>query len=819
MQYQLSEIASVINGKAKINTEIRITHVFIDSRSILPTTDCLFFAISGKNNDGHKYINELINKGINSFVVEKIPENITLSEKLNFIIVENSLAAFQQFAAWHRAQFNIPIVGITGSNGKTIIKEWLFYVLDGIKSIARNPKSYNSQVGVPLSAILLEKHHEMGIFEAGISMPGEMQHLQNILKPEIGIFTNIGDAHQENFTDKEQKINEKLKLFTNSKMLIYCSDYKEIESIIKSKNQLKNTNFFTWSVNGNADLNIEHVQTSRNSTTITGNYKNEKISVKIPFTDKASVENAIQVWAFLLANELFSNETASKFESLPAIGMRLELMQGTNNCSVINDSYNSDLNSIKIALDFLKRQNQHSKKCLIISDILQSGEPDQQLYTQLSTLVKNSGIQKMIGIGKRISSYFPGNVANAKFFKTTDEFLENKTIREFDNEAILIKGAREFEFEKISDFLQQKTHRTVLEINLEALQNNLNYFRSLLKPQTKVLVMVKAFSYGSGSYEIAQFLEHQRIDYLGVAFTDEGVALRKAGVNLPIIVMNPEEGSFESIVNYQLEPEIFSFSSMEKFHKVLEHNYRNPYPIHIKIDTGMKRLGFDAEDANKIIEALQQYKYLEPRSVFSHLVASDEPVHKEFSLNQIDKFQKASDKIISHCKKPILRHILNSGGIEYFPQAQFEMVRLGIGLYGISSKNEGKMQNISTLKSHISQIRWVKKEETIGYGRKGLLTRDSKIAILPIGYADGLNRKLSNGLGRVMVNGKQAPIVGNVCMDMCMIDITDIEAVEGNEVIIFGQEIPITELAKKIGTIPYEILTSVSQRVKRVYVH
>lgn len=819
MQYKLSDIAKAINGQGTLKNNVDISHAFIDSRSILPSNNCLFFAISGKNNDGHRYINELINKGVHNFVVEKIPTNLVSSENINFIVVENSLLAFQQFAAWHRSQFVIPIVGITGSNGKTIIKEWLFYVLDGIKSIVRNPKSYNSQVGVPLSVILLESNHEIGFFEAGISMPGEMQKLQNILKPTVGIFTNIGDAHQENFENKEQKIAEKLKLFAGADLLIYSADYKLIDLLVQSNNLQQNARIFRWSVNGNADLNITRIISEQNSTQITGNYQLNTLNINIPFTDKASIENAIQVLAFLLANNLFSKETAKKFESLPSIGMRLELMQGINNNSVINDSYNSDLNSIKIALDVLKRQTQHSKKCLIISDILQSGEADLQLYAQLATLVKTSGIHKMIGIGKRISHYFSDNSIDTKFFRNTNEFLESKTIREFENEAILIKGAREFEFEKISDFLQQKTHRTVLEINLEALENNLNYFRSLVKPQTKILVMVKAFSYGSGSHEIAQFLEHQRVDYLGVAFTDEGVALRKAGVNLPIIVMNPEEGSFQNIINYQLEPEIFSFRSMEKFQKILEQNYRNVYPVHIKIDTGMKRLGFNVEDADKIIEALEQFKYLVPRSIFSHLVASDEPEHKEFSLRQIEEFRKASDKIIAHCKMPILRHILNSGGIEHFPQARFNMVRLGIGLYGISTKNTDKLQNISTLKSHISQIRWVKKEETIGYGRKGILKRDSKIAILPIGYADGLDRKLSNQVGRVIINGKSAPIVGNICMDMCMVDVTDIEAIEGDEVIIFGQEIPITELAKKIGTIPYEILTSVSQRVKRVYVH
>jgi len=818
MDYKLSEIAKAISGQSFLYKDCRISNLFIDSRNMVPVEKSVFFAISGKRNDGHQYINELIDKGVRSFVVEEIRDSYTKNKKCNFILVKNSLKAFQDFAAFHRKKFNIPIVGITGSNGKTIVKEWLFFLLDGEKNIVRNPKSYNSQVGVPLSVLLIEKHHQIGIFEAGISQTGEMGKLEKIINPTIGLITNIGDAHQENFKSQEQKIIEKLKLFKNTNQIIYCSDYEIIDREI-SKLKTSKKNIFRWSEKKQADLEIKKILISKNSTQITATFNKAAINIQIPFIDKASIENAIHCWAFLLSNNLVTEKISEKFKNLPPIGMRLEMMHGQNNCTIINDTYNSDLNSIKIALDVLKRQQQHQNKCLILSDVLQSGEKDEDLYQNLENLVKSSNIQKFIGIGPKISNYFSKILPNTSFYPDTESFINSKIFKQFDNEAILIKGARHFEFDKITELLQQKTHRTVLEINLEALESNLNYFRSLLSPKTKILVMVKAFAYGSGSYEIANFLEHQRIDYLGVAYTDEGVSLRKAGVHLPIIVMNPEEGSYRNIINYNLEPEIYSFKSLLAFSKELEQYYRNPYPVHIKVDSGMKRLGFHPNEMEELIEVLKANKYIKPKSVFSHLVASDESLHDQFSLSQIEIFKDAVAKLQKKIGYPIIRHILNTSGIERFPEAHFDMVRLGLGLHGVSTNKNVNIKNISTLKSHIIQIKWVKQHETIGYGRKGIIDRDSRIAIVPIGYADGLNRKLSNRVGRMFINGTFAYIVGNISMDMCMIDVTDIDANEGDQVIIFGQEIPITELSDKLGTIPYEILTGISQRVKRVYIH
>ena len=819
MDYKLSEIAKAINGQLFLHKDCNISHLFIDSRNIVTAEKSIFFAIQGKRNDGHQYINELIDKGVRSFVVEGISETFTNNKKCNFILVKNSIRAFQDFASWHRNKFKIPVLGITGSNGKTIVKEWLFFLLDGQKNIVRNPKSYNSQVGVPLSVTLIDKHHQFGIFEAGISQTGEMQKLQKIINPNLGLITNIGDAHQENFKTYEQKIIEKLNLFKNSEILIYCSDYELIDKEILNLKNKKNKKTFSWSEKKAADLKIENIHITKNHALINAIFDNQDLNIQIPFIDKASIENAIHCWAFILAIDLFSVNIAEKFMNLPSIGMRLEMMHGENNCTIINDTYNSDLNSIKIALDVLKRQHQHQNKCLILSDVIQSGEKDEQLYLNLEKLVKSSNIQKFIGVGPKISNFFSKSLPNISFYPDTDSFISSNQFKQFNNEAILIKGARQFEFEKISELLQQKTHRTILEINLEALESNLNYFRSLLSPKTKIMVMVKAFSYGSGSYEIASFLEHQRVDYLGVAFTDEGVALRKAGISLPIIVMNPEEGSFSNIINYNLEPEIFNFQTLNSFSKELEQIYRNPYPVHIKIDSGMKRLGFHPDEIDELVKTLKSNKYLKPKSVFSHMVASGESIHDEFSFQQIEIFKNVAIKLQKSLGHSIIRHILNSSGIERFPDAHFEMVRLGLGLHGIGANKGSNLKNISTLKSHIIQIKWVKQHETIGYGRKGILDRDSRIAIIPVGYADGLNRKLSNRVGRMFVNGTYALIVGNICMDMCMIDVTDIEAKEGDTVTIFGPELPITELADKLGTIPYEILTSISQRVKRVYIH
>ena len=819
MNYTLKKISKISSGKLYGKPETIISKILIDSRTIVSDKQSLFVAIKGERNNGHDYINELYEKGIMIFLVEYLPVNYKTLSNANFIVVNNSLAALQCIAEYHRQQHHYPVVGITGSNGKTIIKEWIFQLLGDEKRIIRNPKSFNSQVGVPLSILLLESNYDFGIFEAGISQNGEMSKLEKIIQPEIGIFTNIGDAHQENFLNIQQKIKEKLALYINSKFLIYCKDHKEIDRIISEFVDTNKTKLFSWSTSGNADLEITNIKLLNNKTEIEALYENEKMNISIPFTDAASIENAIHVLAFLLSQDLYHEKINKKFNQLSSVAMRLEMMPGINNCTIINDSYNSDLNSIQIALDVLNRQHQHQKKSIIISDILQTGHNEGEIYRKLAQIIEKAKLNRIILVGKKLNKNKNLIKGEKYVFKNTDELLHSHLILDLVDEAILIKGARKFKFDKISYILQQKTHRTLLEINMEAMTHNLNYFRSLLIPATKIMVMVKAFSYGSGSHEIASWLEHQRVDYLGVAFADEGIELRKAGITLPIMVMNPSFESFRNLIDYKLEPELYNFTSLEQFSQIAQQYSVRACPVHIKIDTGMKRLGFEKRDINLLVKKLKELKGVKIKSVFSHLVASDETIHDDFTNKQIGEFEKITKEISSALPYNFIRHILNSSGIERFPNACYEMVRLGIGLYGISATSQSKLMNISTLKTKISQIKTIKANETIGYSRKGKALQDTNIAILPIGYADGLNRKLSNGNGYVYINGKLAPYIGNICMDMSMVDLAGIEANEGDEVIIFGEQNPISKLAEQTGTIPYEILSGISRRVKRVYLY
>ncbi len=817
-EYKIKEIAKILDSpySGRLNPAIRT--LVTDSRTFITPEDSLFFALIGVHHDGHNYISELYDKGVRYFVVSTMPANIDEYKNAGFIHVKDTLAALQKLAAYHRHQFEIPVIGITGSNGKTIVKEWLFQLMGKDKKIIRSPKSYNSQIGVPLSVWQMEKEHELAIFEAGISSVNEMQNLEKIISPTIGIFTNIGDAHQQNFIDYRHKISEKLKLFSNTEILIYCRDYSLIESQIKSSNQFEDTQLFTWSQKFPADLFILNIENKRSNTYIQGKFNNEVIEIKIPFIDDASIENAIHCWALMLL--AYDNDSIKKrMSQLQAVAMRLELKEGINNCTIINDSYNSDLGSLSIALDFLNQQNQHKNKTLIISDILQSGKDETGLYKEIADLAGHKKVSRLIGIGEAISRNSNFFKLPSSFYKDTDSFLNKISKEDFKDETILLKGSRMFEFEKISNYIQQKAHRTVLEIDLNAMISNLNYFRSKLKSGTKIMAMVKAFSYGSGTFEIANILQYHKIDYLGVAFADEGVALRKSGISVPIIVMNPEEQSFESIIEYNLEPEIYSLKVLKSFAIAATRYSVNSYPIHIKLETGMNRTGFTDAELPDLITTLKEHSHLLLVSVFSHLAASEQEIHDDFTKSQVDRFLQMSDKLISIFPHRISKHILNSAGIERFPEYQFDMVRLGIGLYGVSTVEGNKLTNVSTLKSRISQIKNVSAGETVGYGLKGLVNRNSKIGIIPVGYSDGLRRSLSNGVGTVCINKTKVPIIGNICMDMCMVDITDIEAEEGDEVIIFGGNAPIYEMAKTLNTIPYEIMTGISSRVKRIYIY
>jgi Alr-MurF fusion protein len=827
MEYPISEIIKIVNGKFAGQPDFNrvIKDILIDSRKLIAADQTLFFALTSKRNDGHKYIPELYSKGLRDFIVSKLPEDAGSYPEANFILVKNTLHALQAVAKAHREKFDIPVIGITGSNGKTVVKEWLYQLLSKDRRTIRSPKSYNSQIGVPLSVWQMDAPYEVAIFEAGISEPDEMSRLEAIIKPTIGLFTNIGEAHGENFMSLQQKVGEKLCLFTHVETLVYCHDHPEVREVIIRSGIRKNIKTFTWSFKQEADLFITEVDKNEGKLTkIKGIYKGKQAGISIPFADAASVENAIHCWAVMLLLGYEPEILASRFESLQPIAMRLELKDGINHCTIINDSYNSDINSLSIAIDFLRQQANHKKKTIIISDILQSGKDEDELYSDIGAIIKSKQIDRLIGIGPAISRQAEKFSLEKSFYQDTADFLHRFSFAAFNNEVILLKGARIFEFELISQALQQKTHETVLEINLNALEHNLNHYRSLLRPETKIMAMVKAFSYGTGSFEIANALQFHQIDYLAVAYADEGVELRKAGITVPILVMNPDEESFDAIIQHNLEPEIYSHRILEKLEKAIRKNIlpkNKPVKIHIKLDTGMHRLGFQEEDIAALIEKLKANRMIYVQSVFSHLAASEDAKERTFTHLQISNFERMSRQITAEAGHPVLLHLLNSAGIQNFPEARYNMVRLGISLYGVASQEEEQQRLIpvARLKSTISQIKTIAQGESVGYNRAYKSKKEIRMAIVPIGYADGLSLDMSNGKGHLLIGGKLVPVIGKVCMDMCMADISDVEAEEGDEVIIFGPERPLQELAREMGTIPYEVLSGISRRVKRVYFH
>jgi len=814
--YTLKQIAEIVGGKLFGTSEIQISNLSVDSRTIYANNNSLFFALKGRNSDGCQYISALYKKEAFNYVVEKLPTDLAQYANANFIVVSNTLQALQSLCAYHRQQFKIPVTAITGSNGKTVVKEWLYELMQYDKKVVRSPKSYNSQIGVPLSVWLLRPDHEFAIFEAGISQPDEMQNLSQLLAPDYGIFTNIGDAHQENFVHITQKIKEKLRLFDSCKLLVYCKDYEDIHQQITQR--LNTTaKLLAWSLKVDADFTIRMERESEHITKLIGLFRGMTYTLQIPFIDHASIENCIHIWVFLLYLGYDNYILNERFRLLSRINMRLELKAGMNDCTIIDDCYNSDLVSVKIALDLLGQQSK-TRRTVILSDILQTTGDKAKLYGQLANMLQLSNIDRLIGIGSDITIYASLFQPNAQFYESTEAFIENFDANNFRDEAILLKGARSFQFEAITSLLQKKTHRTILEIKLNAIIHNLNYYRSLLKPNVKIAAMVKAFSYGHGGYEIANLLQNHKIDYLSVAYIDEGVELRKAGINLPIMVMNPESQSFPTIIKYQLEPVIYSFDHLQLLHQSAKHEHNNKFSFHIEVETGMHRLGFTEDELPELLNLLQRLNNLELKSIFSHLAASEDSNLDNFTQLQTRRFESMSQTITAKLPYRVMRHLLNSAGIERFPEAQFDMVRLGIGLYGYSQCNADKLVNVSTLKTNISQIKEVSQHETVGYGLKGKLGRNSLIATVPIGYADGFDRRLGNRRGKMLVKNTLCEVVGNVCMDMCMLDVTDIQAVQGDEVIVFGDSYPIFKIAQLLDTIPYEVMTSMSGRIKNVYV-
>ena len=813
-QYTFADLASALNAELIGDKNSIIDKLSIDSRTLDKNSKTLFFALKTSKNDGHKYIGELIDRGVNNFVVEKLPTHE--NSKANFLVVENSLIALQKLAKWKRENSSIKTIAITGSNGKTVVKEWLYHLLKSDFKIVRSPKSYNSQVGVALSVWGIKPENDLGIFEVGISMPNEMEVLQEIVQPEIGIFTNIGNAHSENFETLEQKVNEKIILFKNSKKLIF-KDEGVLGDVVKKSELLNDVIKLSWSFKSKADLQILGVLKGKLSSTITGLYNSEVSTIEIPFVDNASVENAITTWLLMLDFGYTTDEVNSRMQLLSPIEMRLEQLEGNNGCTIINDGYSLDINSLSIALDFLDTQIQHSKRTVIISSIEQSGVEPKKLYNDVAKIIKKYKIDKVVLVGDEISTFETlFNYSKVICFDSTESLIEKIKFLEFNNEVVLIKGARSFRFERIVKQLANKTHDTVLEVNLSAIVRNLNYFKSQLRPETKLMVMVKAFSYGGGSYEIANVLEYHNVDYLAVAYADEGKALREAGISTPILVLNPEVSSYETLIEYNLEPEIYSLRVLEKLQRVLD---GKNFAIHIKIDTGMHRLGFQKDDITDLLENLNRNKNIEVKSIFSHLSSADDLDETDFTIKQAEYLIEVYKSLCNEFEYEPILHLLNSSGIVNYPQFQFDMVRLGLGLHGISSSENTQqfLEPVTSMKTVISQIRTISKGESVGYNRKFIANEEVTIATLPIGYADGIDRRWGNEIGNVVIDNKRANIIGIIAMDMLMVDVTDIECKEGDEVEIFGKSITVNEISEKIDTIPYEILTKISSRVKRIY--
>ena len=835
MTYTVDQITVLIGAHRYGERNASISFLLTDSRSLCFPEETLFFALRSARNDGHKYIGELYRRGVRNFVIEVLPDDIASYSDSNFLVVTDARRALQRLAERHREEFDVPVVGITGSNGKTMAKEWLYQILSTLPdpadamTVTRSPRSYNSQIGVPLSVWLMNDQTQVGIFEAGISEPGEMKALRDIIQPTIAVLTNIGSAHQENFTSIEEKCREKLYLFHDAKTIVYHADDEVVARQVAALKE--NCEHLAWSTKDKTvAMYVRSMEKKDTMTTVNYVYRQgQEDWFSIPFVDDASIQNAIVCAMVALYLGVRPDELDQRMQRLEPVAMRLEVKEGRNGCTLINDSYNSDLKSLDIALDFMQRRTSSAssptaapkQSTLILSDIQQSGLAPDDLYAKVAELIHSRGITKFIGIGPALTSQqHLFTAVTSYFFKGVEQFIHSEVFRSLRDEVILLKGARKFGFDQLTELLVQKVHETILEVNLSAVVENLNYYRSFMKPETKLVCMIKANAYGAGAVEIAKTLQDQRVDYLAVAVADEGVTLRKNGITANIMIMNPEMSAFKTMFDYDLEPEVYSFRLLEALIRAAEKEGITGWPVHIKLDTGMHRLGFNPQtDMPRLIDRLQHQNAVIPRSVFSHFVGSDSDSFDDFSARQFALFDAGSKQLQAAFPHKILRHIDNSAGIEHFPERQLDMCRLGLGLYGINSRNNAIIHNVSTLKTTILQLRNVPAGDTVGYSRKGRIDHDSVIAAIPIGYADGLNRHLGNRHAYCLVGGKKAEYVGNICMDVAMIDVTGIDCKEGDSVEIFGDHLPVTVLSDVLDTIPYEVLTGISERVKRVYFH
>jgi Alr-MurF fusion protein len=825
MNYTAANIRDIINGRLlQTGIQTAVEQLVIDSRRISYPLQSAFFAIVTPRRNGHDFIEEVYRTGVRHFIIQQ-PVNTAAYPEASFIEVPDTVTALQQLAAHHRRQFQLPVVGITGSNGKTIVKEWCHQLLGDVFDIVRNPKSYNSQIGVPLSLWQIQPHHNLGLFEAGISTTGEMEKLEAMIAPGIGIFTNIGEAHSEGFASQQQKIKEKLLLFRHSHTLIVSIDNTAVYGAALDFQRHINPSLglFSWSLHQPATLQIIKTEKQGIHTHIEAVYQQQNIQVSIPFTDAASVENALHCWCLLLHLNIPHPAIAASMLHLQPVAMRLEQKRGINNCILINDSYSADLSSLQLALDYLEQQNPFQQKTVVLSDILQSGRSQSDLYTTVAQLLQQKQVSRFIGIGNNISAHrhlFDGRQFTTAFYESVGEWERYFNPQHFNNEVILLKGARRFELEQVAQWLEEKVHQTVMEIHLDRLVHNLKAHQQLLSPETKTMAIVKAFSYGSGSAEVARVLQYHKTDYLAVAYADEGVELRKAGIHLPIMVMNADEAAFDALIRHELEPELYSPAILDAFLQYARRHALQQYPVHIKLDTGMHRLGFTTADMPFLQQRLAGNNTLAVQSVFSHLVGSEDPEEDAFTRQQFELFTGLCNTINNFLGRSFLRHIANSAAIARHPRLQCNMVRLGIGLYGIDATpgEQLALQQVCELKTTIAQIKQVAAGDTVGYNRRGRVTKNSVIATVRIGYADGYPRRLGNGAGGMLVNGQAAPVIGNVCMDMTMLDITGLPNVkEGDYVLVFGTVLPVQQVARRAGTIAYEILAGISQRVKRVY--
>ena len=821
MTYTIEKVTTLIGARRYGDKEGNIGFLLIDSRSLCFPEETLFFSLRSERNDGHNYIPELYRRGVRNFVVSEVPKGYASDyPEANFLRVVSTLEALQRLAERHRDEFDIPIVGITGSNGKTMVKEWLYQLLSLGFFVTRSPRSYNSQIGVPLSVWLMNEHTQLGVFEAGISERGEMLALRDIIQPTIAVLTNLGTAHQENFPSMEEKAREKLTLFHDAEVFVYQKDDIIVDRIVRESGYKGNN--LCWSMEDpQAPFYVKSITKKECHTMVTYIYNGIEESYALPFIDDASVVNSITCAVVVRWLGLPATVLRERMRMLEPVAMRLEVKEGQHGCTLINDSYNSDINSLDIALDFMNRRPDHQgrRHTLILSDIFQSGETPESLYAEVSNLVRKRGVVKFIGIGEQLCAQRERIQLSEKyFFKTVEDFIKSEVFSGLRDEVVLLKGARQFGFDQLTELLVRKVHETTLEVNLNALVANLNYYRSFLRPDTKLACMIKADGYGAGAVEIAKTLQDHRVDYLAVAVADEGVALRKNGITSNIMIMNPEMSAFKTMFDYDLEPEVYSFRLLDALVRAAEKEGITGYPVHVKLDTGMHRLGFHpVEDIDRLIGRLKGQNAVIPRSVFSHFVGADNDDFDAFSGRQFALFEEATIKLQAAFDHKILRHIDNSAGIEHFPERQLDMCRLGLGLYGINPRDNSIIHNVCTLKTTILQMRKVPMGETVGYSRKGTIDHDSVIAAIPIGYADGLNRHLGNRHCYCLVNGKRAEYVGNICMDVAMIDVTGIDCQEGDSVEIFGDHLPVTELSDVLETIPYEVLTGISNRVRRIY--